>query len=81
MISFQLLKQDMEVDIDGMLVNEKKEKVEHVFGLIGSATMEMFDVIIKDNYIGGILAPGVNLSLSTLSDKASLIPRIKLENR
>ena len=24
----------------------KKEKVEHVFGLIGSATMEMFDALI-----------------------------------
>ena len=40
---------------------------------------KLWTVIIKDNYIGGILAPGVNLSLSTLSDKASLIPKIKLE--
>ena len=47
--------------------------------IVDFGTATNFDVIIKDNYIGGILAPGVNLSLSTLSDKASLIPKIKLE--
>ncbi len=26
----------------------KKEKVEHVFGLIGSATMEMFDALYHE---------------------------------
>ena len=49
------------------------------FIVVDFGTATNFDVIIKDNYIGGILAPGVNLSLSTLSDKASLIPKIKLE--
>ena len=47
--------------------------------VIDFGTATNFDVVIKDNYIGGIIAPGVNLSLSTLSDKASLIPKIKLE--
>ncbi len=49
------------------------------FIVVDFGTATNFDVIIKDNYMGGILAPGVNLSLSTLSDKASLIPKIKLE--
>ena len=38
-----------------------------------------FDIVIKNQYIGGILAPGVQLSLNNLIDKASLIPKIKLE--
>ena len=49
------------------------------FIVVDFGTATNFDVIIKDNYIGGVLAPGVSLSLSTLSDKASLIPKIKLE--
>tara|TARA_B100001540_G_scaffold208251_1_gene183484 strand:- start:1237 stop:1986 length:750 start_codon:yes stop_codon:yes gene_type:complete len=49
------------------------------FIVVDFGTATNFDVIIKDKYIGGILAPGVNLSLNTLSDKASLIPKIKLE--
>ncbi|MFL2886767.1 MAG: type III pantothenate kinase [Candidatus Pelagibacter sp.] len=49
------------------------------FIVVDFGTATNFDVIIKDVYIGGILAPGVDLSLNTLSDKASLIPKIKLE--
>jgi len=49
------------------------------FIVVDFGTATNFDVIIKDNYIGGILAPGVDLSLNTLSEKASLIPKIKLE--
>jgi len=49
------------------------------FIIVDFGTATNFDVVIKDNYIGGILAPGVNLSLNTLSDKAFLIPKIKLE--
>ena len=49
------------------------------FIVVDFGTATNFDVVIKDNYIGGILAPGVNLSLNTLSDKASLIPKINLE--
>ena len=37
-----------------------------------------FDVIIKNTYYGGVIAPGVSLSLSTLIKKASLIPLINL---
>ena len=49
------------------------------FIVVDFGTATNFDVVIKDNYMGGILAPGVHLSLNTLSDKASLIPKIKLE--
>jgi len=49
------------------------------FIVVDFGTATNFDVVIKDSYIGGILAPGVNLSLNTLFDKATLIPRIKLE--
>ena len=36
-------------------------------------------VLIKETYSGGIIAPGVRLSLNTLSDKATLIPKIYLK--
>ncbi|SVC06990.1 uncharacterized protein METZ01_LOCUS259844, partial [marine metagenome] len=41
------------------------------FIVVDFGTATNFDIVIKDNYIGGILAPGVKLSLNTLSDKAS----------
>ena len=44
----------------------------------GTATT--FDVVIKKNYRGGIIAPGVKISLDTLFDKASLIPKINLKS-
>ena len=37
------------------------------------------DVLVKNTYYGGIIAPGVRLSLNTLSDKATLIPKINLK--
>ena len=33
----------------------------------------------KNEYFGGIIAPGIKLSLNTLSDKATLIPKIELK--
>ena len=35
-------------------------------------------MVIKDKYLGGVIAPGVNLSLKTLISKASLIPPVNL---
>jgi type III pantothenate kinase len=35
--------------------------------------------LIKNTYIGGIIAPGIKLSLNTLSDRATLIPKIELK--
>jgi type III pantothenate kinase len=49
------------------------------FIILDFGTATTFDVLIKDSYVGGVIAPGIKLSLNTLSDKASLIPRIDLK--
>ena len=49
------------------------------FIILDFGTATTFDVLIKNVYSGGIIAPGVRLSLNTLSDKASLIPKINLK--
>lgn len=49
------------------------------FIILDFGTATTFDVIIKQTYIGGIIAPGVRISLNTLSDKATLIPQINLK--
>ena len=56
------------------LVNNKNNYIILDFG-----TATTFDVLIKNLYSGGIIAPGVRLSLNTLSDKATLIPKIDLK--
>ena len=56
------------------LVNNKNN-----FIILDFGTATTFDVIVKDTYVGGIIAPGISLSLNTLSDKATLIPRINLK--
>ena len=57
------------------LIKENKN-----FIIIDLGTATTFDVLIKDTYIGGIIAPGIKISLNTLSDKASLVPKINLKN-
>ena len=47
--------------------------------IIDFGTATTFDVIIKNKYLGGIISPGINLSLNTLISKASLIPDINLK--
>ena len=49
------------------------------FIIIDLGTATTFDVLIGKNYIGGIIAPGIKISLNTLSDNASLIPKIDLK--
>ncbi len=49
------------------------------FIILDFGTATTFDVLIKNTYYGGIIAPGVKLSLNTLSDKATLIPKIDLK--
>ncbi|MDB4217073.1 type III pantothenate kinase [Candidatus Pelagibacter sp.] len=56
------------------LMNNKNNFIVLDFG-----TATTFDVLIKNTYYGGIIAPGVRLSLNTLSDKATLIPKIDLK--
>ena len=49
------------------------------FIVLDFGTATTFDVLLKNTYAGGIIAPGVKLSLNTLSDKATLIPQIDLK--
>ena len=45
--------------------------------VVDFGTATNFDVIVKNSYIGGVIAPGLQLSLDNLTKKASLIPSIK----
>jgi type III pantothenate kinase len=56
------------------LINNKNN-----FIILDFGTATTFDVLIKGTYSGGIIAPGIRLSLDTLSDKATLIPKINLK--
>ncbi|MDA7577460.1 type III pantothenate kinase, partial [Candidatus Pelagibacter sp.] len=47
--------------------------------IVDFGTATTFDVMIKNTYFGGVIAPGVKLSLYTLSDRATLIPKIDLK--
>jgi type III pantothenate kinase len=47
--------------------------------ILDFGTATTFDVLVNNTYIGGIIAPGVKLSLNTLSNKATLIPKIELK--
>tara|TARA_Y100000591_G_scaffold52101_1_gene40306 strand:+ start:4400 stop:5146 length:747 start_codon:yes stop_codon:yes gene_type:complete len=47
--------------------------------IIDFGTATTFDVILKKKYLGGIISPGINLSLKTLISRASLIPEINLK--
>jgi len=49
------------------------------FIILDFGTATTFDVLIGNNYKGGVISPGINHSLNTLSDKASLIPKINLK--
>ena len=49
----------------------------HIILDFGTATT--FDVVIGKIYKGGVIAPGINISLNTLINKASLIPHMNLK--
>ncbi len=46
--------------------------------IVDFGTATTFDIINKNQYLGGIISPGINLSLQTLVSKASLIPTVNL---
>ena len=56
-------------------VNDNKNN----YIIVDFGTATTFDVVIKNKYLGGIIAPGVSLSLNTLVSKATLIPSLKLK--
>tara|TARA_B100001123_G_C14995137_1_gene901257 strand:- start:66 stop:812 length:747 start_codon:yes stop_codon:yes gene_type:complete len=47
--------------------------------IIDFGTATTFDVLVKKKYLGGIISPGINLSLNTLTSRAFLIPEINLK--
>ena len=47
--------------------------------ILDFGTATTFDVVINKTYKGGVIAPGIKISLNTLSDKATLIPKINLK--
>ncbi len=49
------------------------------FIILDFGTATTFDVLINKVYYGGVIAPGVRLSLNTLIKKASLIPNLHLK--
>ena len=49
------------------------------FIIVDFGTATNFDIVIKNTYVGGIIAPGIILSLNNLINRASLIPETKLE--
>ena len=55
-------------------INKKKN-----FIILDFGTATTFDVLIKNYYYGGIIAPGINISLNTLIDRATLIPKLNLK--
>ena len=56
------------------IINKKEN-----FIIIDFGTATTFDVLIKKDYHGGVIAPGIKLSLNTLIDQATLIPSINLK--
>ena len=58
-------------------ISVSSKKKNYIILDFGTATT--FDVLIGNNYKGGIISPGIKLSLQTLSDNASLIPKINLK--
>ncbi len=49
------------------------------FIVLDFGTATTFDVLIKNFYNGGIIAPGLKISLMNLIDKATLIPKLNLK--
>ena len=48
--------------------------------VIDSGTAITFDVISKDRaYLGGLIFPGMNISLEALKEKTALLPQVKLQ--
>jgi type III pantothenate kinase len=56
------------------VINKNKNYIILDFG-----TATTFDVLINNVYHGGVIAPGVSLSLKTLINKATLIPNLSLK--
>ena len=49
--------------------------------ILDFGTATTFDVVIGNTYRGGVIAPGLNISLNTLINKATLIPPLNLKTK
>ncbi len=49
--------------------------------IIDFGTATTFDIVKKGTYEGGVIAPGVKLSMNNLSQSAALLPIFKLKNK
>ena len=47
--------------------------------IIDFGTATTFDVIVKNTYVGGMITPGINLSLKVLKEATAKLPLIKLK--
>jgi type III pantothenate kinase len=72
-VSYNQIGSDRITNAIGLAGNKKN------FIIMDLGTATTFDILIKNVYKGGIIAPGIKLSLNTLSDKATLIPNINLK--
>ena len=50
------------------------------FIILDFGTATTFDVLIKNTYHGGVIAPGVKLSMANLSRSTALLPMFSLKN-
>ena len=76
LINIKVNKKEIGSDRLAIAISVMSKKKNFIVVDFGTATT--FDVIKKNNYLGGVIAPGVTLSLDNLIKKASLIPKIEL---
>ncbi len=55
------------------------KKINHLIIDFGTATT--FDIIKKNKYLGGVIAPGINLSIKNLNKFTALLPLIDLKDK
>ena len=87
-----ILGKDMQVPVKNLYRNPKQVGLDRLvnayaavrlFGapviVVDFGTAVTFDVISKkEEYLGGMILPGLNISLEALADRTALLPRIKL---
>ena len=49
--------------------------------IIDFGTATTFDIVKKGIYVGGVIAPGIKLSIKTLSQSTALLPMFELKNK
>ena len=77
LITIRVNKKQIGSDRLANAISLSNNKQNYIILDFGTATT--FDVLVKNVYYGGVIAPGVNLSLKTLIKKAILIPNLNLK--